>query len=251
MRLGMSAEGPTRQEHSERLLRSAAKRSFDPNEDIDWDAPLDPDKFFLPPKLVSLYGTPLWQRMSRAEQIELSRQELVNALSIGIWFENVLDQGLLRDLMRNGSTTAAAFFTLTEIGDETRHMVMFGKAIAKVGATQVRPQLHQRIVIGIGQLILRGPLLWLGALIGEEIFDGLQRRMMNDPELQPVIQQLMRIHVVEEARHIQFARDCLRRQAPEMRPLTKLFLANVHGPGGFICGNLALNPDFAVGPGER
>src|SRR4029450_10798873 len=86
-RLLMTA--PTREEFSERLLKGSVKKSYAPIVDIDWDAPLDPDKFFLPPKPVSLYGTPLWDNMTRAQQIELSRQEFVNTLSAGIWFENM------------------------------------------------------------------------------------------------------------------------------------------------------------------
>ena len=54
-------------------------------------------------------------------------------------------------------------------------------------------------------------MLWIAALVGEEIFDSLQRNMMDDPDLQPMVQRLMRIHVTEEARHIQFARDGLRK----------------------------------------
>ena len=50
--------GPTREEFAERLLKGSVKKSYAPVVDIDWDAPLDPDKFFLPPKTVSLYGTP-------------------------------------------------------------------------------------------------------------------------------------------------------------------------------------------------
>ena len=64
---------PTREEFAERLLKGSVKKSYAPVVDIDWDAPLDPDKFFLPPKTVSLYGTPLWDAMTREQQIELSR----------------------------------------------------------------------------------------------------------------------------------------------------------------------------------
>ena len=74
----------TREEFAERLLKGSVRKSYAPIVDIDWDAPIDPDKYFLPPKVVSLYGTPIWEAMSRAEQIELSRQELVNTLSAGI-----------------------------------------------------------------------------------------------------------------------------------------------------------------------
>ena len=41
---------PSREEFSERLLKGSVKKSYEPVVDIDWDAPLDPDKFFLPPK---------------------------------------------------------------------------------------------------------------------------------------------------------------------------------------------------------
>ena len=133
--------GTTREEFSERLLKGSVKKSYAPIVDIDWDAPLDPDKFFLPPNTVSLYGTPLWDAMTREQQIELSRQEFVNTLSAGIWFENILNQALLRDLMHQDPTASATHYALTELGDETRHMVMFGKAIERVGGKPVRPRL--------------------------------------------------------------------------------------------------------------
>ena len=60
MTASMRPAGPTRQEFAERLLKGSVKKSYAPVVDIDWDAPLDPDKFFLPPKSVSLYGTPMW-----------------------------------------------------------------------------------------------------------------------------------------------------------------------------------------------
>jgi hypothetical protein len=79
-------------------------------------------------------------------------------------------------------------------------------------------------------------------LIGEEIFDSLQRQMMDDPELQPMVQRLMRIHVTEEARHIQFARDGLRKRSPNMRRIPKMFVANINGVGGYFFRYLFTNP---------
>lgn len=222
----------TRAEFAERLLRGSVRKSYAPVVDIDWDAPLDPDKFYLPPRVVSLYGTALWESMSRAEQIELSRQELVNTLSAGIWFENILNQALLRKMMHQDPTAPTTHYELTELGDETRHMVMFGKAIARVGADPVRPRLYQRIIINALPFAFRGSALWVAALIGEEIFDSLQRQMMDDDELQPMVQRLMRIHVTEEARHIQFARDGLRKRTPAMSPMKRRWIGNVHGVGG-------------------
>jgi P-aminobenzoate N-oxygenase AurF len=225
---------PARNEFSARLLKGSVKKSYAPIVDIDWEAPLDPDKFFLPPKIVSLYGTPLWAAMTREQQIELSRQELVNTLSAGIWFENILNQALLRKMMHQDPTATATHYQLTELGDESRHMVMFGKAIEKVGAKPVWPMFFQRQIINALPFAFQGAALWVAALIGEEIFDSLQRQMMDDHELQPMVQRLMRIHVTEEARHIQFARDGLRKRVPHMRPVPKFVLSNVNGLGGYF-----------------
>jgi hypothetical protein len=57
---------------------------------------------------------------------------------------------------------------------------------------------------------------------------------MDDPELQPMVQRLMRIHVTEEARHIQFARDGLRKRSPSMRWIPRVFVANINGVGGYF-----------------
>src|SRR5690348_3223692 len=233
---------PTREEFAERLLKGSVKKSYAPVVDIAWDEPLDPDKYFLPPKVVSLYGTPQWDEMTREQQIELSRHELVNTLSAGIWFENILNQALLRKMMHQDPTARATHYELTELGDETRHMVMFGRAIEKVEAKPVRPRLYQRMFINALPFAFRGSVLWVAALIGEEIFDSLQRQMMDDPELQPMIQRLMRIHVAEEARHIQFARDGLRKRAPTMPWLTRVWVGNLNGVGGLFFRYMFSNP---------
>ena len=80
------------------------------------DKPLDPDKFVLPPRCVSLYATPMWDEMTREQQIELSCQELVNTLSAGIWFENILNQALLRKIMHQDPTARSTHYELTELG---------------------------------------------------------------------------------------------------------------------------------------
>jgi hypothetical protein len=226
-------DSPDREEFSQRLLKGSVKKSYAPIVDIDWDAPLEPDKFFLPPQMCTLYGTELWESMTRQQRIESSRQELVNVLSAGIWFENILNQGLLRQMMHKNPTAKSTHYELTELGDETRHMVMFGKAIDRIAGVPVRPARMHRMIINTLPLLLRGSVLWGAALVGEEIFDALQRQILDDPDdLQPLVQRLMRIHVTEEARHIQFAREGLRRQVPAMPRYRRAYLANLHGVGG-------------------
>ncbi|WP_034273672.1 AurF N-oxygenase family protein [Haloechinothrix halophila] len=202
-----------REKVAQRLLGGSVKRSYDPDVDMDWDAPLDPDKFFLPAEVLSLYGTPMWQRMTHQQRQELSRQELANVLSVGIWFENILNRMLLRDLIDEDPTSKHAHYTLTEMGDECRHMVMFGRVIDRVGAKPYWPKGLDALFVKALPFFLRRSMVWTGALLGEEIFDALQRRIMANPDLQPLVARLMRIHVTEEARHIRFAREAIARDA--------------------------------------
>ncbi|MFG1795300.1 diiron oxygenase [Nocardia sp. NPDC049149] len=201
---------------AQRLLTGSVKKSYDPVVDMDWDAPLDPVKLFLPAEVVSLYGTALWESMTPQQRRELSRQELANVLSVGIWFENLLNRLLLRELLADDPTTRHSHYTLIEMGDECRHMMMFGKLIDRIEARPYWPRPAGRLAIGVLPLFLRGAMTWVGALVGEEIFDAVQRRTLDDPELQPLVSRAMRIHVTEEARHIGFARDALARMVPTM-----------------------------------
>ena len=128
-------------------------------------------------------------------------------------------------------------------------MVMFGKAIEHVGAKPVQPRRWHRMIINTLPFAFVGSVLWVAALIGEEIFDSLQRQMMDDDDLQPVVQRLMRIHVTEEARHIQFARDGLRKRTPTMGRIPKLYVRTINGLGGYFFRFLFTNrvPYYRVG----
>ena len=228
----MPGSGTSREDISLRLLKGSAKKSYEPVVDIDWDAPLAEDKYFVPPQMSSLYGTPLWEQMSQRQRFELSRQEFVNYLSMGIWFENMLNQSLLRGMIHSSPTAHTTFYELTELGDEARHMLMFGRAIERVGVEPFWPTGNAARRVNAMAFVFRGPMLWIAALVGEEIFDALQRRILEDgDDVQPLVQRVMRIHVTEEARHIQFARDGIRRDVGSLSPRMRWLLANLHGLG--------------------
>lgn len=226
---------------ADRLLKGSVKRSYAPVVDIDWTAPMEPGKYFLPAQVLSLYGTPMWESMSTEQRIELSRQEAANILSIGIWFENILNQSLLKSLMHHDPGSLHSRYMLTEMGDECRHMTMFGRAIERMGAKPYQLRPAQAVVANLLPKLFRGNMLWVAALIGEEIFDATQRRVVDDPDLQPLIARLMRIHVTEEARHIRFAREGVRRRVAESHPVEKVWVGVVNGVGGILFRRLFIN----------
>lgn len=204
----MTATAPP-EDHAlvERLLKSAARQSYDPDVDLDWDAPEVPGLWWMQPERMSLYGTPLWDRLSEEQRIELSKHEVASIASVGLWFEIVLMQVLLKDVYRSDPTSARTHFALIEIADECRHSTMFGKAIGRFGVPAYGPRKDLYRLAKIIPAVLRGPGAYAAILLGEEPVDRWQRDAMNDERLQPLIRMIARIHVVEEARHVTFARD--------------------------------------------
>ena len=123
-----------------RLLRSSAEHSYDPEVEIDWEAPLAPDRYFVPPHRSTLYGTALWEGMTEQQRITLTRHEVASIAGLGVWFETILMQLLIRGYYKQDPTAAHAQYALTEVADECRHSVMFGRMIDRLGTPVYRPE---------------------------------------------------------------------------------------------------------------
>ncbi|MBB5872996.1 hypothetical protein F4553_006430 [Allocatelliglobosispora scoriae] len=202
---------PSREQTAERLLTSSLRTTYDPLIEIDWDAPLVEGAFWLPPRRSSLFGTPLWDGLTHEQQVELTKHEVSSAASAGLWFETILMQMLIRQYYDADPTSRHAQYALTEVADECRHSIMFGRLIERLGTPVYPPS---RVEHGLGRFLkttARGPHMYAAILIAEEVLDSFQREIMADESLQPLIRMVSRIHVVEEARHVRFAREELAR----------------------------------------
>ncbi|GHF23568.1 membrane protein [Amycolatopsis deserti] len=196
-----------REKTAERLLKSSANKFYDPEVDIDWNAPLDEGKPFQLEHRSSLYGTHLWDRLSEEQRLELGRHELASIASNGIFFEVLLMQLLLKEVYNSDPTTRHVQYALAEIADECRHSTMFARSVERVGAPAYGPV---KIVHRLGKLLQfigYGPALYGSILVAEEILDRIQRESMADENIQPLVRMVNRIHVLEEARHVTFARE--------------------------------------------
>src|SRR4051794_8991224 len=143
-----------------RLLGSTSRNSYDPELDIDWDAPVDLDTRFMPFERVSLYGTELWARMTEDQRLELSRHEIASVASTGLWFELILIQLLARWAYHQDPQDPRTQYALAEIGDETRHILMFAKSIARLGAPTYRPRRLVHQLARVYKATAAGPALF-------------------------------------------------------------------------------------------
>lgn len=199
-----------------RLLSSTARHSYDPEVDIDWDRAFVDEAWFMPPERMSLYGTPLWDRLTEVQRRELSKHEVASIVHMGWWFEVLLMQGLLREVYAADPRSARTHYALAEVADECRHSTMFGRVLDVGGTPLYGPPKRLQRLGKLFSLLVRGPSLYAGALIVEETQDRWQREAMNDPRMQPLTRMVNRIHVLEEARHVTFARDELTKVMPTL-----------------------------------
>ncbi|MGW1075189.1 AurF N-oxygenase family protein [Streptomyces sp. NPDC002537] len=201
-----------REKVAERLLESSTRHSFDPDTELDWNAPPVDGKWFWPPELLSLYDTPMWRRMPEEQRLELSRHEAASLASLGIWFEIILMQLLVRHIYDKPVGSAHVRYALTEIADECRHSKMFARMIAASGAPAYPVSGFHHNLARILKTVSTTPGSFACTLLGEEILDHMQRLTFPDERVQPLVRGVTRIHVVEEARHVRYAREELRRQ---------------------------------------
>ena len=200
-----------RQELSARLLGSAARKSYDPVVDIDWAAPIPTQLYGLSPEWSTLYGTPLWDSLDREQRVTLTVHEYCSMSGVGIWFECLLMQLMLRDIAGDDPALPHVQWALTEIADECRHSVMFARTAQTFGAPSYQPPPS---IQRLGKAFAArgdGPAAYAAILVAEEILDIFQRDLMKDERVQPLTRATSQIHVVEEARHMRFARELYRR----------------------------------------
>ncbi|MFT3901123.1 MAG: diiron oxygenase [Gordonia sp. (in: high G+C Gram-positive bacteria)] len=197
-----------RQKTAQRLLRSTADRSYDGELDIDWDAPIVEGAPWIPIHRLTLRGTEHWDKLTDEQKRLLTMYEAVAVLSYGIFAEVALSTNLMRGVLRNpGFVDDHTRYALAEVAEETRHSTMFGRLINKTG---LKPYKQPKAVLKFFRFVgfvPMGPAIYAGTLLIEEVLDRLQREGMMDETLQPHFRQLMKIHILEEARHITYARE--------------------------------------------
>lgn len=206
--VSMLDQGPD--EVSQRLLASAARLSRNAMTEIDWSEPMDPTKYGCSPEWSSLYGTAYWDELTEEQRISLTRHEFSSIMCIGIWFEMILQEMVIRDQYLGEYHKPEFQFALTEIADECRHSIMFAKASEKMVGRSYRPN---KKIGKAGKIFMRSAkdeVAYAGILVAEEILDVFQRGCMRDDRVLPFIRTVNEIHVIEESRHMKFAREEVR-----------------------------------------
>ena len=250
---GGATEAGPREDIAARLLRAAVRRSYNPDTDIEWPESIANDRFFLPAHRVSLYGTPLWSRMSQEQQILLSRHEVASMAQAGVWFELILGQLLIRFIYDEDYISQHTRWALTEIADECRHSAMFARLVDTLVGHEHRPH---GLTLFLGRFLKTygNPVEgFADILIAEEMLDMIQREAMVDQTIQPLIRSVSQLHVTEEARHVHFAHDELARRVEKFNRLRMLRARYIVAISAAVVANALVRPSCysAVGLDPR
>jgi P-aminobenzoate N-oxygenase AurF len=207
----LTAETPlaTTARRSSQLIAASERTTLDPFTEIDWDVPIDDSAYHLPPHWLPLYGTTAWDAMDEPARIVYSRHECAALCGAGIWFENRLMQVVLRHLASIPVTSPAHRYLLIEVADECRHSSMFGEYIRRAGTPAYSPPADAPTIDTLGDIAGSQALGYLLILAVEEILDAANRATMKDDSIHTVSRQMAKLHVLEEARHVSFAKTYL------------------------------------------
>jgi hypothetical protein len=211
------------------------RRNFNPYTDIDWESPefavrADDERWILP-QSDALGGHRWYRAQPVATQIAIGQWRQANVAKVGLQFESILIRGLMNYSFWVPNGSPEYRYCTHEAIEEGNHTLMFQEMVNRIG---VDVPGMPRLLRWLSPLIplFAGPLpipFFFGVLAGEEPIDHTQKAVLREvgdgKELHPILAKVMAIHVAEEARHISFAHEYLRKRLPRLNRRQRLLLS--------------------------
>ncbi len=199
-----------------RLSDASVRKVWDVYSEFDWPERLEVGtEWFMPPELISIHGTEVYERLSETEQMRLSFHEVVNFFSFVLYGERPLISGLMNRMYRKNTQGAITEYLHHFIDEENKHMIMFGMFCNRY-AGKIYPE--KKIVLP--REYAKGEeeiSFFCKVLIVEELGDYYNLKMMSDDAINPLVARINKVHHVDEARHLSFGREYLRELVPQFR----------------------------------
>jgi hypothetical protein len=212
----MSAAFPPSTLQQQLSRRSTPYR--DPLGRVPWDR-LDSGRWWLPEAALSLSAAEAYSELPEGQRIALSQLEFIHLLQAGLWLEGMFLERLGRCVGRASTDLVEHVYSLHEIREEAGHSLMFLTLMAHSGI-RVPPSPFYSLTFAnlTGRYLpMQHCAFWLAVFLGEAVPDQVNRFVrQHEAEVCPAVVEMVRIHVVDEARHLAHARDTLDRLIPRL-----------------------------------
>ncbi|WP_084522630.1 AurF N-oxygenase family protein [Nocardia inohanensis] len=205
------------------LSEGSVHKHFDPFVDIDWenpdfDAAADPRRWILPAAADPLGRHPWYLAQSEERRIAIGKYRQANIAKVGLQFESILISGMQQYVFGLPNGSPEFRYCSHEMIEEHNHTLMFQEMVNRIGidVPGMSPLVRQLRHLAVPVAVSFPSLFFMAVLAGEEPIDHVQKDVLRSgAEVHPIMRGVMAIHVAEEARHISFAHEFLKRHVPE------------------------------------
>jgi ferritin-like protein len=193
------------QAHDMRSLYEKAKRDqWNASRDIAWDTPETADGRVLADELIDIYGSPIWDRLSEAERVELNRRIAAWRLSVLVYGE----QGAMlacSQLVNIVVGTDQKFFQATQVADEARHNEVLERYLeTRLGGLHYPMPENERFLFDAILTDSRWYVKTIALQLVAETFAVSMFRMMGQAAADPVLREICGRVLQDESRHMGF-----------------------------------------------
>ena len=193
-------------EHADmrRLYEQAKIDQWNAATDIDWQQPLPGDGGLIADDLVDIHGTEFWDRLSPADRVELNRR-------VARWRLSILMHGehgamlVCSQMVENVVGQDAKLFQATQVVDEARHNEVLHRYVGLRLDGETYP-----LAGNVKEIFdtLLGTSAWylktIGLQLVAETFAVSLFRMLAESSKDPILCQVCRRILQDEARHMGF-----------------------------------------------
>ena len=186
------------------LYEKAKRDQWNATRDIAWATPEPDDGRVLADELIDIHGSPLWDKLSERDRVELNRRITAWRLSVLVYGEQgaMLACSQLVDIVPG---TDEKFFQATQVMDEARHNEVLERYIqTRLGGLHYPMPENERFLF---DAILTDPRWYIKTIalqLVAETFAVSMFKMMAEAAVDPVLGEVCRRILLDESRHMGF-----------------------------------------------
>ena len=250
------------------LYEKAKRDQWNASRDIAWATPEPSEGRVLADELVDIHGSPLWERLSEKDRVELNRRITAWRLSVLVYGE----QGAMLACSQLVDTVAGAdakFFQATQVRDEARHNEVLERYIQhRLGGLHYPMPENERFLFDAILTDSRWYIKTIALQLVAETFAVSMFRMMQECAVDPLLAEVCGRILQDESRHMGFGmlalpaivKEASAREREEMedftctaveKVLTGFFPIDVYRDMGFSAAQIAEVQTYRRGVAAR